>query len=650
LQGTLGLPDGERKLAAIMFTDIIGYTALTQSNESQAMEVLERHNKLLRPFFPKFQRREVKAIGDSFLVEFESALEALRCAVEIQSYLHDYNLSSKDEWKIKLRIGIHLGDVIHKVNDVFGDAVNIASRIEPIAEPESICISEQVYDQVRNKSPHSLVRLAPRDLKNVQFPLELYKVVMPWEQAASPTEEVLNSPTRIAILPFANFSPDPNDDYFADGITDEIISAVAGISSLSVISRTSVRGYKATTKKIEEIGRELKVGSKLEGSFKKAGNRIRVTAQLIDVAGDKHLWAQNYDRQLDDVFEVQSDVAKQVADALRVRILSSEMERVEKKPTESTSAYTLYLKGRYHWNKRGIENVKQASQCFEEAVKEDPSFALGYVGQADCCLILRDRGLDLEENMAKAKKMVAQALGLDARLAEAHTTKASVLMDEYYLAEAEDEFKRAIELKPSYATAHQWYGNHLSWIRGRFEEAINELRRATELDPLSPTIRSNLAGAYAYASRLDEAIVQCNNVLDMEPNFPNALGWLMEAYLLKSMYREAIGEAEKLVRSMPEEPLIKYFIGFVYGLAGMQGQAKKILGEMVELSKIQYVRPAWFIQLYFSIGEMDKMYGWMQKDYDEHGVMVPIMRWEPLYRRLWADPRFKDFMKKVGLE
>jgi adenylate cyclase len=426
-----------------MFTDIVGYTALTQSNESQAMEVLERHARLLRPFFPRFHGKEVKTIGDSFLVEFGSALDAVRCAAEIQSYLHDYNLSSKEEWKVKLRIGIHLGDIIRKEGDVFGDAVNIASRIEPIAPPEGVCVSQQVYDQVSNKFERPLMLMGDKALKNVSRPMAVYSVQMPWEQpvprnGASPLPR-----DRIAVLPFRNMSPDPTDEYFAEGMTEEIISTVSGISGLSVISRTSVMGYKGTTKNVKEIGKELEVGSVLEGSFRKAGNRIRVTAQLIDVAGDKHLWTQNYDRNLDDVFEVQSDVAKQVADALRVKILTPEMKRIEKKPTENTTAYTDYLKGRYLWNKRGIEDLKQALESFVKSVKEDPGFALGYVGVADCRLLLRNNwGLDRDANLETARTMVAKALELDPTLAEAHTTKGMVLESDYDFKQAEEEYRR----------------------------------------------------------------------------------------------------------------------------------------------------------------------------------------------------------------
>jgi adenylate cyclase len=326
-----------------MFTDIVGFTALTQSSESRAMEVREKHNRLLRPFFPKFHGREVKTMGDSFLVEFESALDALLCAVETQSYLHDYNVPSEGNWRLELRIGIHLGDVIHKGGDVFGDAVNIASRMEPLAEPEGICISEDVYDQVRNKFSQPLLKLEPRKLKNVQFPIDVYKVVMPWEKEVPQAEAPQLPPNRIAVLPFANFSPDPGDEYFADGITDEIISTISGISGLSVISRTSVMRYKQAPKGTAEIGRELNAGKILEGSVRKAGTKVRITVQLIDAQTDEHLWAQSYDRELKDVFETQADIARRIADALKLEHAATPKAEAY---SGSAEAFALCLKAR----------------------------------------------------------------------------------------------------------------------------------------------------------------------------------------------------------------------------------------------------------------------------------------------------------------
>ena len=632
-----------------MYTDIVGYTALTQSDEAQTLAVLERHNRLLRPIFPRFHGREVKAIGDSFLVEFESALDATNCAVEVQRLLHDYNISSKDEWRITLRIGIHLGDVVRSGSDILGDAVNIASRLQPLAEPEGVCISEQVYDQVRNKVPQALVKLEPHDLKGVKFQVDVYKIVMPWKKAAA-VETPAYANNRIAILPFANFSPDPNDEYFANGMTEEIISTVSGIGGLSVISRTSVMKYKGTSKDVEEIGRELKVGSILEGSFRKAGNKIRVTTQLIDVAGDKHLWAQNYDRNLDDVFEVQSDVAKQVAEALKVRILSPERERIEKKPTESTAAYTLYLRGRSIWNKRGPENLKKAMEYFELAVKEDPEFALGYVGQADCSVLLVDTfHINPEENLAKAKTMAEKALQLDPSLAEAHSTLGLVRCNEFDLHRAEDEFRRAIELKPSYATAHQWYFL-LLLDELRWDEARKEIEKAVELDPLSGVIISNL-GAYYYCKRdYSRAAEEYRTAVEL--GFEGAHADLFDAYGMMKLYDQMEKEVEAAARYFKDSfPGIMTLADVAEAyLKGDKETVRRLLPELEAHPKESLATATGIAGFYFFLGDVEKGFKWLERAFASKESGLLGIQLNLNLDGVRTDPRYLDLLKRLGLD
>jgi TolB-like protein/class 3 adenylate cyclase len=640
-----------------MYTDIVGYTALTQSDEEQTLAVLERHNRLLRPIFPRFHGREVKAIGDSFLVEFESALDATNCAVEVQRLLHDYNISSRDEWKITLRIGIHLGDVVRSGSDILGDAVNIASRLQPLAEPEGVCISEQVYDQVRNKVPQALVKLEPHDLKGVRFQVDVYKVVMPWEHQSSTKETALLPRDRIAILPFANMSPDPNDEYFADSITDEIITTVSGISGLSVISRTSAMVYKGASKRLGEIGRELGVGSILEGSFKKAGNRIRVTTQLIDVAADKHLWAQNYDRNLDDVFEVQSDVAKQVAEALRVRILAPERERIEKKPTESTSAYAIYLRGRYYWNLRGMgsggasrENLKNALMCFEQAVAEDPRFALGYVGEADCCVALRDNyGVEREANMQRAKEMVDKALELDPDLAEVHATRGLVLEREFRFKDAESELRKAIELKPSYAVAHYWYyGLLLSELR--WEEAREQLEKALELDPLSPVFNGSLPWLYFFKRDYGKALELFKKGIEL--GLPQRQ-MVAHIYGMMKNHDEVRREWAAWVELQQSSwPFARKWADFYIAyFENDRERCRRLLPELESHFGKEMELPAIYVaHAYFCAGENDKGFDWLERSYSRREAGLVEMRLWPELDGIRNDPRYLDLLKRLGLD
>jgi len=291
-----------------MFTDMAGYTALGQRNESLSLAMVEEQRRLIRPLLDKHRGREVKTMGDAFLVEFHSALDAVRCAYDIQRVTRELNFSLPEDRRLGLRIGVHLGDVIGSTNDVQGDAVNVASRIEPLAEDGGVALSRQVYDHIQNKFELPLTSLGLKPLKNVSAPLEVYKVVMPWEKERASSPE-LNA-RRIAVMPFANMSPNPGDEYFADGMTEELISTMSKIQQFEVISRTSVMQFKKNPKPMKEVARELDAGTVIEGSVRKSGSRLRVTVQMIDAARDRHTWAESYDRDLKDVFSIQSEISK----------------------------------------------------------------------------------------------------------------------------------------------------------------------------------------------------------------------------------------------------------------------------------------------------------------------------------------------------
>jgi TolB-like protein len=636
-----------------MYTDMVGYTALGQRNESLSLALVEEQRKLIRPILARHNGREVKTMGDAFLVEFPNATDSVRCAYDIQRAIREFNLSLAADKRIHLRIGVHLGEVTESQGDISGDAVNVASRIYPLAEEGGVCVTRTVYDFVRGKVDIPLSSVGAKTLKHVADPMEVFKMEMPWEQTVAP-EAAMYPTNRIAILPFASFSSNPDDAYFADGITDEIISAVAGISGLRVISRTSVIGYKGTTKKVKEIGKELEVGSILEGTFKKAGNRIRVTTQLIKVADDEHIWAQNYDRNLDDVFEVQSDVAKQVAEALKVRILTNEEERVERKPTKSTEAYTLYLKGVYLWGKRTgerpVEAVSEAVQCFELAVREDPGFALGHVGLASCAVKLTEFRIEVGANRERAKKMSARALELDPGLAEAHSAHGWALLYNYDAKGAEDEFKKAIQLKPSDVDALNGY----HWIllfRDRWDEALKHMETAAKLDPLSPLLCGNHGGCYYFKGDYRRALELFKRAVDL-----GGSGWrgdVASTYGRMKMFEEMRREYEAWVELRKGSwPLIEKVVRA--SMAYLEDDKEAVRGLLPELEaqveEEHGIDASDIAGYYFYLGEDDKGFEWLERSYSrrETGLLYTTVGSD--FDSVRSDPRYLDLQKRLGLD
>jgi adenylate cyclase len=634
----------DRRLAAIMFTDIAGFTAITQSNESRALELLERHNKLLRPLLTEFGGKEIKTIGDSFLVEFESALNAVSCAVAIQKSLHDYNAtSSGDDSNINIRIGIHLGDVVLKQGDVFGDAVNIASRIQPLADVGGICVSGQVYYQVQNKIDRPLERLERVvELKNVKFPVDVYKVILPWDEADGDSRLPSNK-LRIAVLPFVNMSSSHDDEYFADGLTEELIAELAGVEGLSVISRTSVMHYKNSNKKILEIGKELRVGTVLEGSVRKAGNKIRITAQLIDSTSEDHLWADRYDREMSDIFAVQDEIAKSVTGALRTRLIK-EPKVPDSRHTSDMVAYNLYLQGRYFWNKRSKEGVKKALELFEKVVERDPAFAQAYSGIADCYSIMEDRGeMTFDKAFAKSNEAAIKATQLDPNLAEAHTSLALSLLRNYEWERAEAEFKKAIALNPSYASAHQWY-SHLLFDLGKLEEGAVEIKKAGEADPLSPVILQNLGFYYDVVGDYNRSLECLNRALEIQP-MPLLYYTRAHAYADNGDKESALIDLERFA-TMDDSPLSKPMVAYAYAHFGIPDKAKRILDETLELSKSTSISAGAIAFVYGVLGDNDKCFEWLFRAVDERTLLLRIWLHNPDYVNVRRDPRFRDILRR----
>ncbi len=650
-----------RRLAAIMFTDIVGYSALTQSDESQALVVLERHNRLLRPLFRKFKGREVKTMGDSFLVEFSNCLDATDCAIEIQKFLHDYNVSSKEDWKIKLRIGIHQGDVIDKRGDIFGDTVNIASRIQPLAEPEGVCISDQVYYQIKNKVDYTFERLEHPEQKNIKFPTSVYKVVMPWQSKRGEDRGKIDAAAsvpdrkRIAVLPFTNISPDPNDEYFADGMTEELISTLSKIRGLKVIARTSVMGYKRTgLRKINEVANELGVGTILEGSVRKAGDRLRITAQLIDCASSNHIWSESYNREMKDVFLIQSDISETVAEALKVKLLAQERESIETASTHNMESYSFYLKGRALLHSRERKSILDAKEQFEQAIRLDAFFAQAYAGLADTLLLLYAAGYENDRDTPeRAKALASKALELNPNFAEAHCSLAMLLnMFDHKFEQAEREFKTAIALNPSYATAHHWYSIFLV-EEGRLEEGMKEAFLAEEADPLTSPLLVNLAYLLENVGRLHEAFERIEKLskIDLRAYY-YASGYY---YLFNGDFQRALDYLEREIQLTDPQFRIAsdfYFHGCYYALTGQKDKASECIKKLEQLPEEQFPRnrkPLIIAEIYELEGDMDNCFEWLEGASGDYPTAV-VLRGYPSWRNIREDPRFDALIKKIRTE
>lgn len=458
------------------------------------------------------------------------------------------------------------------------------------------------------------------------------------------------------MLPLQNISPDAKDEYFADGLTEELISTISKVRELSVISRTSAMQYKTKSKPITEIGRELNSGTILEGSVRKSESSIRITVQMIDAMHDNHLWAESYDRELQDIFAIQSDIAERVAGALRIHLLSTEKKDIETIATENTESYTLYLEGRHYWNERTRECNVKAVRLFERAVKLDAKYALAYAGLADCYIISGDYDwMEPKEAFPKAKQYISRAIEIDPRLAEPHASL-GVLCNSYETRwrEAEEEFKQAIELKPSYATAHLWYGLLLAFML-KFSEAYEQVKRASELDPLSRLVGIDLGAVLLYLGKVSEAIEQCKRVIDANPDYASVHNLLGFAYYLDSRTDEAIKELRKALTMSGGDAAMKTDLACVLGSSGRRDEAGKLLEEIQELSRTSYVSKVSIAQVLFVMGRTDEAFSYLERAYEErsvttgHGGAFLDLRIRPWFSEARRDPRWPAFEMRLGL-
>ncbi|MGC2767588.1 MAG: tetratricopeptide repeat protein [Candidatus Acidiferrum sp.] len=454
----------------------------------------------------------------------------------------------------------------------------------------------------------------------------------------------------LAVLPLESLSNDASQDYFADGMTDELISDLGQISALRVISRTSVMSYKHVRKPLPEIARELDVDAVVEGTVLRSGDRVRITAQLIDASTDKHLWSESYEGEFRDTLALQNEVARAVADQIRVNLNPQEQIALKNVRVVDPAAYESYLKGRYFWNKRTANGLNVALAYFDQAIDEDPRYAQAYSGLADTYALLGDWQYAVmapKEALPKAKAAATKALELDNTLGEAHNSLAFVLDGfDWDLDSGGKEFRRAIQLNPGYATAHHWYAWHLALL-DRYDEALVEMRKAENLDPLSLVINADLAELLILAHSYDESIQQSRKTIEMDPNFALAHNQLAQAYLQKRMTDEAITELRKAVQLSGGSPTCIANLARAYAASGKPSEAAKLLSDLMKRSSPNYSYASEIAMIYASLGDTNRAMNWLEKGYDERFNPGVLLR--PGFDPLRSDPRFEDLAHRVGL-
>jgi len=676
----------------ILFLDIVGYSKLLADEQK---ELIQELNHVVRET-KQFQTAEAEGkltrlpTGDGIVLVFMNNPEApLECALEISQ-----KLQSRPQ--LKLRMGIHSGPVnpVADVNDqanLAGAGINIAQRVMSCGDAGHILLSKHfaedlehyahwrshLHDVGRVEVKHGaripIVNLYTDQLGNAALPAKLRRArtafrlksavvvvllliavlgvgfwMLRRSQGKFESQAALIPSKSLAVLPFENLSRDPDNAYFADGIQDEILTRLSKIADLKVISHTSTQHYKSAPVNLPEIAKQLGVAHILEGSVQKSGDSVRVNVQLIKAANDSHLWADTFDRKLTDIFSVESEVAKAIADTLKAKLTGAEEQLIAARPTSDLTTYELYLKGRVLWGKRGGDNIRQAIGFYEQAIVRDPNYAPAYAGLAEAYVILPIyTDASAREAYAKAKAAALKALQLDDKLAEAHNALAMVLFLYLDIAGSIPEFQRAIALNPNYATAHHWYGfNPLSTL-GRFDEAIAESKRAVELDPLSPVINSDLGSNLMVARRYDEAIAQLRKTLEIDPTFSLAHGALGEALQFKGDLPGAIAEYTK-AQELGADPRIRVLLAAAKAQSGDKDAAVRMLAELEEASRNREIPGAQRAVLYTSLGNRTEAIRCLEQSVADHDSQdVAWIKVYPKWDPLRGDPRFEALVQKV---
>jgi adenylate cyclase len=573
----------QRRLAAILSADVAGYSRLMGADEEGTLARLKGHRRgLTDPKINEYRGRIVKTTGDGFLAEFASVIDALHCAVEIQRGMAECNAKLPSEQRIEFRLGLNVGDIVVDADDIYGDGVNVAARLEALAEPGGLCVSGRVQEDARGKIDLAFEDLGEQRLKNIAWPVRVHQVRLDSVRASSQPVSPIHDKRSIAVLPFTNMSGDPEQEYFSDGIADDIITDLSKISMLSVTARNTTFALKGKPIEIGHVARQLNVAHIVEGSVRKAGNRIRITAQLIDAKLGQHLWAERYDRDLDDVFAVQDEISHAIVDALKMKLAPVERASIGRRTTENVDAYQLYLMGRFYMRSQARHSHRMAADLFRRATQLDPDFARAWANLALAHSWLRtmDRS---EATLADIEGFIATALRLDDKLAEAHAAHAELLLRHLDVKAAEAAARRAIELDPTLHGAHNALAEALR-RDGKFEQAAHAYEASLPLNDRAWWSPAHGAWCYSQlgdleaARRLDRiAIKRLEEAVTFDPD--NAKAYSVGCDILRSLGEmdRAMEWANRALELGPHDWLTQYNVACFFVQMGDHERGLKIL-------------------------------------------------------------------------
>ncbi len=547
-----------------------------------------------------------------------------------------------------------LNNAIKKVRDALGDSADNPRFVETVAR-----------HGYRFLAPVSLVQAASATLPSgftfskirstALIGLAVIFMLVPlayWAWHRPPVPARPSSEKAIlAVLPFDNLSRDPDQEFFSDGLTEEMIAQLGRLSPerLSVVARGSVAKYKGSSAAVDQIGKELHADYLVQGSIRRATDRVRITVQLIQVRDQTDLWAESYDRELKDILALQDSVVRSIANQIRITLTPEQQRRLASPRQLEPAAYEAYLKGRYYWNKRTADGMQKASIYFQQAIDRDPAYGAAYSGLADCNSGLTWHGFNPPaEALPKANAAALKAIEIDSLSAEAHASLALVLNHQSDWAGAEREFKRALQLDPHYANAHHWYGDYLS-IRGRHDEALLEARQALELEPLNLMIGTWVGLRYYLAREYDRAIEQARNTVDLDPNFAAAHLVLGESYVQIGQYEQGLAELQKAASLSGNSPLYLAQVGVAHAVAGRKTKAFRIIGQLQSISDKRYVSPYGLAQIYAALDDNNQTFKWLQTAYDDHAVWMSYLAVDPLFDRFHSDQRFQELVRRLAL-